>query len=72
MNLPRKHKQNLIEAHEKCAEIIRGYGTIPEPLETAIVAEEHRWFWKPKDVKFILVGESHVYTNKDEIKVKVM
>jgi hypothetical protein len=72
MNLPEKHKQNLIKAHEECAEIIRRYGDIPEPLETAILAEEHRWFWKPKDVRFILVGESHVYTNKDEIRVRTI
>jgi hypothetical protein len=72
MNLPEKHKQNLIEAHEECAEIIRHHGGIPEPLETAILAEDHRWFWKPKDVGFILVGESHVYTNKDEIKVRII
>jgi len=72
MNLPERHKQNLIEAHKECAEIIRRYGSSPEPIQTAISCEEHRWFWKPKDVKFILVGESHVYTNKDEIKVKII
>jgi len=72
MNLPEKHRQNLVEAHEECAEIIRRYSEIPEPLETAIVAEEHRWFWKPEVVRFILIGESHVYTNKDEVRVRVV
>lgn len=71
MNMPEKYKQKLIEAHKECANIIESFGHVPEPLETAIFVEEHRWFWKPEDVKFILVGESHVYTNENEIKVKI-
>jgi len=66
-----KCKHKLVETHSECSEIVKSFGFVPEPLETTLVVEEHRWFWKPKDVKFILVAESHVYTNKDEIKVKI-
>lgn len=71
MNLPEKYEAKLIEAHKECSNVIRSFGLVPEPLETALFVEEHRWFWKPKDVKFILVAESHVYTNAKEINVKI-
>jgi len=71
MNLPEKYKEKLIEAHEECSYIIKSFGYVPEPLETALFVEEHRWFWKPENVKFILVGESHVYTDGNEVKVKI-
>jgi len=71
MDIPEKYKQNLIEAHNACSVIIERFGLLPEPFETALFVEEHRWFWKPNDVKFILVGESHVYTSENEINVKI-
>jgi len=66
-----EYKPKLIEAHKEGSKIIENDNCIPEPLETAICVEEHRWFWKPEIVKFILVAESHVYTNKNEIQVKI-
>jgi len=71
MSLPEYYKTKLIEAHGKGSDLIKSFGLIPEPLETALFVEEHRWFWKPENVKFILVAESHVYTNENEIKVKI-
>jgi len=71
MYLPEKYKEKLIEVHEKGSDMIRSFGFVPEPLETALSVEEHRWFWKPKNVKFILVAESHVYTDGNEIRVKI-
>lgn len=69
--LPEKYKSKIVEAHEHGSHILRNAGLIPEPLETAFLVEEHRWFWKPEEVKFILVAESHVYTSDKENKVKI-
>jgi hypothetical protein len=71
MLIPKKYERGLIEAHKQGSSIIQEAHRTPEPLETALVAEEHRWFWKPKDVKFIVVAESHVYTSAKENKVKI-
>lgn len=71
-NIPEKHWHNLIEAHKTCSEIIVKSGNKPEPLDTALLVEEYRWFWKPKNVKFVLVAESHVYADKEEISVKII
>lgn len=67
----KEHREKLVEAHELGSRILRHEGYKPEPFETALVVEEHRWFWKPKEVKFILVAESHVYTGKEEVNVKI-
>ena len=69
--LPEKYRSRLIEAHEQGSFILRNACKPSEPLETALWVEEHRWFWKPKDVKFIVVAESHVYTSGKENKVKM-
>jgi len=70
--LPEKYKSRIAEAHQRGAHILRNAGFIPEPLETAFLVEEHRWFWKPEEVKFILVAESHVYTSAEESRVKIV
>jgi len=69
--LPEKYKSKIVEAHEHGSHILRNAGLVPEPLETAFFVEEHRWFWKPEEVKFILVAESHVHTSDKENKVKI-
>lgn len=78
MYIPEKHKTNLIKAYKECSQIITNFtqqnadfNHVPEPIKTALIAEEHRWFWKPKTVKFVLVAESHVYTGRNDIKVTV-
>jgi hypothetical protein len=71
MPIPEKYKRGLIKAHKLGSSIIQEAHRNPEPLETALVAQAHRWFWKPKDVKFIVVAESHVHTSEKENKVKM-
>jgi hypothetical protein len=71
-SLPEKYRARLIEAQEDGSRILRSRGLVPEPLETALWVEEHRWYWKPKDIKFIIVAESHVYTNANEVSVKII
>lgn len=43
----------------------------PEPLKAALSVEEHRWFWRPKKVKFALLAESHVYTDGDDLECNI-
>lgn len=69
--LPETHRKQLIESYEQGSRIIRSHGCKPEPIQTSFCVEEHRWYWKPKDVKFILVAESHVYTGEKEVSVKI-
>jgi lambda repressor-like predicted transcriptional regulator len=71
-HLPKEHKKNLIEAHQIGSQIISEAREKPEPLETALLVEEYRWFWKPEKVKFVLIAESHVYANAKEIGVKII
>jgi hypothetical protein len=71
MKLPEEFRSRLVEAHSECAGIIEVSGHVPEPLETALSVEEHRWFWRPENVRLVLVAESHVYTGENEIKVEV-
>ena len=71
-HLPEQHRANLVKAHSLGSHVIRSGGEEPEPLETALLVEEYRWFWKPEKVKFVLVAESHVYASEQEIAVKIV
>ena len=44
---------------------------VPESPEAAIAIEEHRWFWRPTQVKFVLLAESHVYTDSNDLRCKI-
>ena len=38
-----------------------------EAVEVAEMVEAHRWAWKPKQVRLLLMAESHVYTATEEL-----
>ena len=40
MYLSERRKEKLIEAHEECSTIIRDFGHVPEPVETALFVED--------------------------------
>ncbi len=42
-----------------------------EPFEIVEAVENYRSFWKPDNVRIILLGESHVYTNHNEFNCKI-
>lgn len=53
---------------ESCHALLRQIiGDEIEPIEVMRRAEEHRFHWRPKDVRVILLAESHVYTAKAEL-----
>jgi hypothetical protein len=43
----------------------------PESIETAVEVERHRWYWKPKSPKLVLVAESHVLTTERDMRFKM-
>jgi len=69
--LPDKFKAMLTEAHTAGSQIMESLNIDHEPLETALMVEEHRWFWKPEKVKFIFVAESHVRTTGKEVRALI-
>lgn len=42
-----------------------------EPVEAAIGVERHRWFWRPKRPKLLLVAESHVFTSVEDLACRI-
>jgi hypothetical protein len=44
---------------------------VPELWDAIIAVEEHRWFWRPDRIKFVLLAESHVYTDTDDLQCKI-
>lgn len=39
----------------------------PEPFEACLAVERHRRYWKPKNPKLVMLAESHVYTDADDL-----
>lgn len=44
---------------------------VPELFEACWAAECHRQFWKPADLKLVLVAESHVYTDATDLRCRI-
>ena len=42
-----------------------------ESFSSVELVEEYRKFWKPKDVKVILLAESHVFTSLEEMEIEL-
>ena len=42
-----------------------------ESFSSIELVEKYRKFWKPKDVKVILLAESHVFTTLEEMEIKL-
>jgi len=57
---------------EKTYELIkkRVPQTLIDSLEVAKQVEEYRQFWKPKEIKVMLLAESHVFTDKQDYKIR--
>jgi hypothetical protein len=44
---------------------------VPEQFEACWAAECHRQFWKPEKARLVLIAESHVYTDTDDLKARI-
>ena len=61
----------LKQTHNAGCQLLRQFNQKPENVEVAIEVEKHRWFWKPKQPKLLLVAESHVFTTERELKFQL-
>jgi hypothetical protein len=43
----------------------------PEPFRSCLAAEFHRQFWKPTELRLVLLAESHVYTDEVDLACKI-
>src|SRR5689334_21098888 len=42
-----------------------------EPEGVGFAVERHRWAWKPKTVRVLLIAESHVFTSEDDFRLRI-
>ncbi|HEX4265829.1 MAG TPA: hypothetical protein VH597_15955 [Verrucomicrobiae bacterium] len=61
----------LRSTHAEGCRILREADYRAESLEIAIKVERHRWYWKPKQPKLVLVAESHVFTSDQDASFKI-
>ncbi|OFW34086.1 MAG: hypothetical protein A3J28_15945 [Acidobacteria bacterium RIFCSPLOWO2_12_FULL_60_22] len=54
----------VLECHGRLAAVL---GSGAESVDVLRRAEEHRWYWRPEQVKVVLLAESHVYTTPEEL-----
>lgn len=53
---------------ESIWKVLRGeYGELIEPFDSWRNADAHRMFWRPDEVKVVLLAESHVFTGENEL-----
>jgi hypothetical protein len=76
------HKELFRKAYEQIVDAYTRYlppgsrdnpepSLVPEFFEACWAAECHRQFWKPADLKLVLVAESHVYTDSTDLSCTV-
>ena len=59
------------QTHAAGSQLLRQFNHKPESVVVAIEVEKHRWCWKPKQPKLVLVAESHVFTTERETKFEL-
>jgi hypothetical protein len=73
---------NLKKTHDEIADLLRTHTSLSrapeweawrtvEPYEAAHVGERYRDYWKPRLVKMILIAESHLYTDADDLACRI-
>lgn len=64
--------ERIAAAQEAGARCLQRAGQTPERPETAVVAEQHRWAWRPENPRIILIAASRVYTTAAEAALTVL
>ncbi len=44
---------------------------VPEPFEATLGVERHRWYWRPTEIKIVLLAESHLFTDQDDLACRI-
>lgn len=69
--LPQQLLAELRRTHAAGVETLAASKLSAEAVEAAILAERHRWFWRPKNPKLLLVAESHVFTSDEDLAIRI-
>lgn len=62
-------ERNLQAGIERIYQAIRKYVPQDAPIDSVEVVkqvEQYRQFWKPEEIKVVLLAESHVYTKRQD------
>lgn len=59
---------DLLACYENLKSIL---GDEIEPYESVELVEQYRQFWKPSDVKILLLAESHVFTSDEDRRIRI-
>jgi hypothetical protein len=65
--LPAEALKYLGQTHSEGCRTLQQARFTPEDVEIAIEVERHRWYWKPKQPKLVLLAESHVLTTEQDM-----
>jgi hypothetical protein len=60
-------EERLRVAYERIAERLTGWNAVVEPFESVATVYRHRAYWKPAQVKVVLLAESHLFTPAKEL-----
>ena len=63
--------QRIKAALAEGAKLLRQAGIEPETPGVALAVEKHRFAWRPKSVKVVLIAESHIYTSASDFALRV-
>ena len=66
-----QNEDKLRACYDKLSARLEREGIKAEPWESVKLVEEYRQYWRPKNVRIILLAESHVYTPDEERKFKL-
>lgn len=69
--MPNDMLTELRRTHAAGVKVLSAAKCSAEVVETAIHVERHRWFWRPKRPKLLLVAESHVFTSVKDFAIRI-
>src|SRR5260370_25077907 len=71
MKIPVKKIKKIRDAHRAGRNVLKAKGLPCESSRVAVEVERHQWAWRPSKVRFLLVAESHVFTDDDDLRVRI-
>lgn len=71
MPLAKRETNGRFRLEDCHSQLGRLLGSDAEPVEVLRCAEQHRAFWRPRNVRVLLLAESHVYTAASELNYRI-
>jgi hypothetical protein len=63
--------QLIQNAQKQGAVLLQQAGIEPEVPGVALAVEKHRWYWRPPQVRVILIAESHIHTSAADLSLQI-